>query len=173
MTTFFCLPTLDFSMRSSQFTIATSPVIINHTNTKIILEKGKSTEKWQCIGGRYEDTVTFRESALAHATEALGKDNTVTLTDAEPILIFDTIDLKGYEEKTLLIHYPASIRDEENIGHAQWWSLEEILLLDAKNETSSPNVRIIAEKLLGTPREQSDTSSYIDPSVRGGRDMQF
>ena len=42
--------------------------------------------------------------------------NTVTLIDTEhPVIVFDTIDLRGYDEKTLLIHYKASIQDEENI----------------------------------------------------------
>ncbi|MFZ2255672.1 MAG: hypothetical protein WAW59_03050 [Patescibacteria group bacterium] len=40
----------------------------------------------------------------------------MTLIDTEhPVVVFDTIDLRGYEEKTLLIHYKATIADEENI----------------------------------------------------------
>lgn len=29
--------------------------------------------------------------------------------------MLDTIDLRGYEEQTLLVHYKATIADEENI----------------------------------------------------------
>ena len=112
MTTFFCVPALDFSGIESQFTIATGPVVLNHAHDKILLHRGESTAKWQFIGGRYDDSITFRENALDKASVVLG-DNRVTLIDTEhPVIVFDTIDLHGYEEKTLLIHYKASIADE-------------------------------------------------------------
>jgi len=73
----------------------------------------------------------------------------ITLIDEEhPVVVFDTIDLNGYEEKTLLIHYKATIDDEEKIGDAKWYTLDEIRLLDAMNQTSSSNVRIVSEQLL-------------------------
>ncbi len=148
MTTLFCVPALDFSGIESQFTIATDPVVINSTHDKILLHKGESTAKWQFIGGRYDDSTTFRENALNKAHEVLA-GNTVTLIDTEhPVIVFDTIDLRGYEEKTLLIHYKASIQDEENIWECQWFSLAEIRMLDAKNETSSENVKMVSEKFL-------------------------
>lgn len=92
--------------------------------------------------------MTFCENALAHAKAEIAS-NTVTLIAPEhPVIVHDTIDLKGYEEKTLIIHYLATIADEENIGSARWFSLSEIEILDAKNETSSANVRIVAEQIL-------------------------
>lgn len=166
MTTFFCIPALDFSGQESQFTIATGPVIVSKDHTKILLHIGESTGKWQFIGGRYDDTMTFRESALDQAKNVIG-DTDITLVDAaNPIVILDTIDLRGYEEKTLLIHYEARIADEEKIGQSKWYTLEEIVMLDAKNETSSANVRIVAEKVLGKPQEPSEGSTFIDPSIR-------
>lgn len=148
MTTFFCIPTLDFGWLSSQFTIATGPVVVSSSNDKILLHKWESTWKWQFIWGRYDDTLTFRENALNKAHEVVW-NNTITLLDKEnPIVIFDTIDLHWYEEKTLLIHYKATIEDEEEIGECQWFSLEAIKMLDAKNETSSENVKMVSEKFL-------------------------
>jgi len=66
MTTFFCTPCIDFSGIAGIFTIATGPVVVNRAGTKILLHIGQSTGKWQFIGGRYVDTMTFRENALQH-----------------------------------------------------------------------------------------------------------
>lgn len=149
MTTFFCLPAFDFTGKEHQFTIATCPVVVDQNSEKILLHMGTSTGRWQFIGGRYEDNATFRENAIAHGQKELGTGNQITLTDPEnPVVLYDIIDLHGYEEKTLLIHYRASVSDEENTGKAKWFSLAEIEILDAKNQTSSPNVRIVAEKFL-------------------------
>lgn len=149
MTTFFCIPALDFTGKESQFTIATGPVVINTTGDKVLLHKGESTGKWQFIGGRYDDTMTFREDALSHGHAVLGEDNTIMLLDSEhPLIMLDTIDLNGYEEKTLLIHYKSSIADEINIGNTSWFSLDEVRMLDAKNETSSENVIMVTERFL-------------------------
>lgn len=149
MTTFFCLPAYDFNGQEHQFTIATCPVIVDKTGTKILLHIGTSTQRWQFVGGRYSDEMTFRENAILHSKKDLGDNNTVTLTDPEnPIVLYDIIDLHGYEEKSLLIHYKASLENEDDIKNSRWFTLDEILILDAKNETSSPNVRIVAEKFL-------------------------
>ena len=148
MTTFFCVPALDFTGKESQFTIATGPVVVNHAHDQILLHKWESTWKWQFIGGRYDDSKTFRENALEKAYEVVW-DNTITLTDTEhPVIMLDTIDLRGYEEKTLLVHYKATIADEENIWECQWFSLDAIRMLDAKNETSSENVKMVSEQFL-------------------------
>lgn len=149
MTTFFCLPAYDFNNQEQQFTIATCPVVVNSAGDKILLHIGTSTGKWQYIGGRYSDDVTFRENAILHGKKELGENNELTLVDPEnPTVLFDEIDLHWYEEKTLLIHYRAKIADENNIAESRWFTLDEIEILDAKFQTSSPNVRIIAEKFL-------------------------
>lgn len=149
MTTFFCLPAYDFNGEEHQFTIATCPVVIDRENKRILLHIGTSTQKWQFIGGRYSDEMTFRDNAILHGKKELGEGNEITLIDPEnPVVLYDIIDLHGYEEKTLLIQYLANVSDEENVGRAKWFTLDEILILDAKNETSSPNVRIVAEKFL-------------------------
>lgn len=61
----------------------------------------------------------------------------------------DEIDLREEEEQVLLIHYKATIENEKNVGEATWFTLDEIKMLDAKEETSSSNIRIVSEKLLG------------------------
>lgn len=91
--------------------------------------------------------MTFRENALHHGKEVIG-DTPITLLDEEhPILLMDEVDLRE-EEQVLLIHYKASIGDEKNIGDARWFTLDEVTMLDAKEETSSSNVRIVSEKYL-------------------------
>lgn len=148
MTTFFCIPARDFTWGISDFTIATGPVIIHSSGDKILLHKWESTGKWQFIWWRYDDSLTFRENALQKAREVVG-DNLITLHDTEhPIIILDTIDLHGHEEKTLLVHYKATIADEKNIWDGKWFSLDEIRMLDAKNETSSENVKMVSEQFL-------------------------
>jgi hypothetical protein len=92
--------------------------------------------------------MTFRENALHHGKEVVG-DNRITLLDEEhPILLMDEVDLREEEEQVLLIHYKASINDEETIWDARWFTLDEVKMLDAKEETSSSNVRIVSEKYL-------------------------
>lgn len=92
--------------------------------------------------------MTFRESALHHAHEIVG-ENTITLVDEEhPVLLMDELDLRDEEEQVLLIHYKATIWDEESLGDASWFTLDEVKMLDAKEETSSSNIRIISEKFL-------------------------
>jgi hypothetical protein len=112
MTTFFSIPTLDFSGETHKLTISTGPVVINHTHDKILLHKSTTTLKWQFIGGRYDDSMTFRENALERAREVVG-DNSVTLIDTEhPVILLDMIDRDGYEEQILFVHYSATIADE-------------------------------------------------------------
>ncbi len=94
MTTFFCTPCENFTGEKIQFTIATALVICNREKNKILMIKGQSTEKWQFIGGRYDDKMSFRENAENYAEKNLGHKNTKILNKEEPILLFDTIDLK-------------------------------------------------------------------------------
>jgi hypothetical protein len=149
MTVFFSIPCSDFSGQNTPLTIATGPVIIDHTHTKILLHKGKSTNTWQFIGWRYDDTLTFRENALFHAKSVVGSDIQISLDDEEhPLILLDTLDQRGYPETVLLIHYRAHINRESDLWDAAWFTLEEIRVLDAKNETSSPNIRIVSEKFL-------------------------
>jgi hypothetical protein len=148
MTTFFSIPTLDFNGGTRKLTISTGPVVMDHARNKILLHKSSTTLKWQFIWGRYDDSLTFRENALERAREIVG-DNRVTLIDTEhPIILLDTMDMCGYEEQILLVHYSATIADEDDIWEAKWFSLDEIVMLDAKNETSSENVKIASEHFL-------------------------
>jgi hypothetical protein len=52
------------------------------------------------------------------------------------------IEKDGAEENIVLIHYLANIEDETDIQDAEWFSLDEVMILDAENKTSSENVRI-------------------------------
>jgi uncharacterized membrane protein affecting hemolysin expression len=75
-------------------------------------------------------------------------DTEVTLIKQDPLIITGMIDKEGDEENIVLIHYLASITDESAIGDAQWFSLEEVMILDAENKTSSENVRIASSHFL-------------------------
>lgn len=94
MTTFFCTPCEDFTGQNMQFTLAIVLVILNKEKNKILMTKGKSTERWQYIGGRYSDDMSFRDNARHHAESIIGHTNIEILNKEEPILLFDTIDLK-------------------------------------------------------------------------------
>lgn len=48
----------------------------------------------------------------------------------------------------MLVHYLGSIEDEENVGEAQWFTREEVTMLDAENKTSSENVKIATDFFL-------------------------
>jgi hypothetical protein len=58
------------------------------------------------------------------------------------------IDRDGAEEYLVLIHYLASIDDGSDIGEARWFTLGEVMLLDAENKTSSENIRIASSYFL-------------------------
>lgn len=165
MTTFYRLPLTDFTHTKHEFSIATCAVIVSKTSKKILLHKDTLSSKWKFIGGRYEDSETFRENVISQWSEIIGDNTTITLLDPEhPIVLLDTIDIEWYDVETLLIHYAANIADEENIGDCKWFSVEEIFLLDAKNETTSANIRIVTEKVLWDTRHHIDAGHFVDPS---------
>ena len=58
------------------------------------------------------------------------------------------IERDGNEENIVLIHYLGTIKDETAVGEAQWFTLSEILILDAENKTSSENIRIASTYFL-------------------------
>ena len=72
----------------------------------------------------------------------------ITLDPMEPLILVGKIDRDGREENIVLIHYLASIIDETQIVDAAWFTMEEIMLLDAENKTSSENIRIASEYFL-------------------------
>lgn len=94
MTTFFCLPCENFIGQEMQFTIATVLVVLNKEKNKILMTTGKSTDRWQYIGGRYSDDMSFRDNARHHAKEAIGHDDVTIINKQDPILLLDMIDLK-------------------------------------------------------------------------------
>jgi hypothetical protein len=130
-----------------KITISTGPVIIDKKKGKVLLHVSPDTGKYQFIWGRLDDTLNFRENALKRAQEVIG-DNPITLDATEPLIIFWTIEKEGYEENILLVHYLGTIEHEEDIGEADWFSLDEIILLDAENKTSSENIRIASQHFL-------------------------
>lgn len=75
-------------------------------------------------------------------------DTTIILSEEDPLILTGMIDRDGNEENILLIHYIGTIENEDAIGEAKWFNLEEVLLLDAENKTSSENVRIASQHFL-------------------------
>ncbi len=147
MSTIFSHPYLDFSWNKGVFTISTWPVVINSSGDKILLHISASTGKYQYIGGRLDDSLSFRENALTRAREVVW-DNMITLTEDDPTILIDTIIRDTQPEQILLIHYRANIKDEYDIGESRWFSLSEIEDLHKNWNTSSPNILIASRHFL-------------------------
>lgn len=71
MSTIFSHPYSDFAGHNGGFTISTGPVIINQTGDTVLLHISSSTHKYQFIGGRLDDSLSFRENALVRAREVV------------------------------------------------------------------------------------------------------
>lgn len=147
MSSFYSYPYTDFAEQSGKITLSTGPVIVNKEGTKVLLHISETTHQYQFIGGRYDDTLNFRENALACAREVTG-ENKITLSPKDPLVLLGEIIHQHDEEKIMLIHYLGSIEDEENVGEAQWFTHEEVTMLDAENKTSSENVKIATDFFL-------------------------
>lgn len=147
MTTIFSYPYIDLTEVSGKITISTGPVIVSKAWDKVLLHISETTHKYQFIGGRLDDNLNFRENAIARAKEVIG-NNVITLSDTDPLIIKGTIERDGHDEDIILIHYLGSICDEESIENARWFSLNEVILLDAENKTSSENIKIASEHFL-------------------------
>ena len=63
-------------------------------------------------------------------------------------MLLDTIERDGQEENILLIHFKASIMDEDNIGEAKWCTLDQIRDFSNQDMISSPNIFICSEHFL-------------------------
>jgi hypothetical protein len=147
MTVFFSHIYFNFSELEGKFTISTGPVIIHSDNKRILLHISTSTGKYQFIGWRFDDRYSFRENALIRAHEVIW-ENKIILSEMEPTVLFDSIIRDGQEEKILLIHYKASIYDEENINNVEWFTLEQIEELHQSWQVSSPNILICSKYFL-------------------------
>lgn len=139
MSIFFSHPYSDFSWEEGRMTISTGPVIIHSDTQRILLHISTSTGKYQFIWWRLDDAYSFRENALMRAREVVW-ENQITLAEAEPTVLLDTIIRDGIPEKILLIHYKASIQHEDDIHDAEWFTLEQIETLHQLEQTSSPNI---------------------------------
>jgi hypothetical protein len=147
MATIFSHPYSDFSGNTGRFTISTGPVIVNQAGDRILLHVSSSTRKYQFIGGRLDDSLSFRENALMRAREVVW-DNPITLTMDDPTILIDTIIRNELEEMILLLHYKAHIKDESDIWETRWLSLTEIEELHDNWNTSSPNILIASRRFL-------------------------
>ncbi len=147
MSIIFSHPYSDFIGHIGTFTISTGPVIVNQNGDKILLHISSSTNKYQFIGGRLDDSLSFRENALMRAREVVW-DNTITLTEDDPTILIDTITRDNQPEQMLLIHYRAHIENEIKIGEARWFTISEIEDLHKNWNTSSPNILIASQHFL-------------------------
>lgn len=148
MSFIYSYPYSDFADQTGKITISTGPVIVNKAGDKVLLHISDTTHQYQFIGGKYDDTMNFRDNAIARAHEVTGADK-ITLSGDDPLILMGDIIRGHAEEKILLVHYLGWIQDEENIGTAKWFTREEVTLLDAENKTSSENVKIATDYFLG------------------------
>jgi hypothetical protein len=130
MSTHFQLPFSNFSGQSSLLTIATGPVILSQDRTRVLLHISSTTQKYQFVGGRLDDTLSFRDNALERAYEVISRENTISLDERDPCIFMDQIDQNGVNKTVLLIHYLAQIRDEVMVGDANWFTLNEVRVLE-------------------------------------------
>lgn len=142
MSTIFSTPYQDFSGNKGKITISTWPIIMSQSGDKILLHISSSTGKYQFIWGRLDDTYSFTANALMRAREVVWDTHITLLDTLHPLILLDTIERDGEEEKLLLIHYPAHIDDEEAIGEGKWFSLDEIEALEHQGQVSSKNILI-------------------------------
>ena len=147
MSVIFSHPCSDFSGTSGKITISTGPVIIHSSDNTVLLHISSSTEKYQFIGWRLDDTLSFRENALLRAQEVVGS-NQIILSDDTPVILLDIIERNGVEENMLLVHFRASLSDESDIGEAKWFTLDQIYELASQDMISSPNIVICSEHFL-------------------------
>ena len=147
MSVFFSHPCSDFSGWEWKITISTGPVIIHSSWEKVLLHISSSTWKYQFIWWRLDDKFSFRENALIRAQEVVWV-NKITLTEDDPTVLLDTIERDGQEENMLLIHFKASIMDEDNICEAKWCTLDQIRDFSNQDMISSPNILICSEHFL-------------------------
>ena len=147
MSIIYSYPCIQLNGVKERITISTGPIIKNKAGNKVLLHLSGTTKKYQFIWGRLDDSLNFRENALTKAREVIG-DTTIILSEEDPLILTGMIDRDGNEENILLIHYIGTIENEDAIGEAKWFNLEEVLLLDAENKTSSENVRIASQHFL-------------------------
>jgi hypothetical protein len=72
----------------------------------------------------------------------------IILIEQAPLVLIGKVERDGNEENIVLMHYLARIDDERDIHDAKWFSLDEVMILDAENKTSSENVRIASAYFL-------------------------
>lgn len=71
MSTIFSHPYSDFAGHIGAFTISTGPVIVSQAGDTVLLHISSSTHRYQFIGGRLDDSLSFRENALMRAREVV------------------------------------------------------------------------------------------------------
>lgn len=147
MVEFFHYPAKNFDGKNIKITIATGPVIID--KNKFLLHVSSSTGKYQFTGGRLDDSKSPQENAMYWPLHDLGVN--IKLADGvDPFIIMDQMNINGEKEKIILIHYLASIEKDSTPtkGEFKWFSLDEILELEKRDNVSSPNIRIAAQHFL-------------------------
>ncbi len=147
MSVIYSYPCTTLFWDQEKITLSTGPVIIDKKKERVLLHLSEDTEKYQFIWGRLDDSLSFRENALTRAQEIVG-DNPITLASSDPLILLGSIERAWDDENILLVHYLGTIEREDDIGEARWCTLDEVILLDSENKTSSENVRIASMHFL-------------------------
>jgi len=126
-----------------KITICSGPVIINDEK-KVLLHISSSTNKYQFIWGRLNDSESLQENVITRAAEVLWHP-WISLVSETPLSIYGEIIRDWVKEKLVLFHYLARLDDENNIWTAEWKTLKEIEEL-SKNDMLSSNNILIAVK---------------------------
>ncbi len=145
MVDFYHYDAKNFEGNEITVTIATGPVIIDNLG-KYLLHRADSTGKYQFTGGRLDDTKTSQDNAVFRPFEDLGVE--VELEKSiNPFVVSDEIERNGVKETLVLIHYLAKLKNNSlpEKGEWNWFTLEEIIAMEKRNEVSSPNIRLACE----------------------------
>lgn len=147
MTDIFSYPLNKLDGWNWKITICSGPIIISSQKT-ILVHISSSTDKYQFIWGRLDDTTSLRENAINRWEEVLWHKN-ITLSSDDPLCIAWEIERDWESEEVVLFHYEAILKDENEIWEGEWKTLDELEELSKKEMLSSENVLIASRYFLG------------------------
>ena len=146
MTEIFSYSSTDLNESPRKITICSGSIILS-SEWRILVHISSSTQKYQFIWWRLDDTTSLRKNAVNRAEEVLWHKNMI-LSDEDLLCVTWKVDRDWVSEDLILFHYRAKLEDEADIWAAEWKTLEQLEELWGKNMLSSKNVLIASKYFL-------------------------
>ena len=146
MTEIFSYSSTDLNESPRKITICSGSIILS-SEWRILVHISSSTQKYQFIWWRLDDTASLRKNAVNRAEEVLWHKNMI-LSDEDPLCVTWKVDRDWVSEDLILFHYRAKLEDEADIWATEWKTLEQLEELWGKNMLSSKNVLIASKYFL-------------------------